>query len=319
MEQEVEKVEDVFCSPFGVAILLALAPIELGILEASCSDLKKALSSTAASKIWVASCCAKARRNRLLLSYDVLATMPIPELKAFFGKIHLARGLLNCGPVSLYEDIELQAVSSVCSQLGSKARSGTTRVIVGRFYFDEEELMAAAAEGEREQEEAHDDFYCYSSEVDFWWPGCRGSGGGATFSATMGCRNGANTLDLCSVIKSLQQSVCLNVDMHLACPSWPGVLTKEGIEVCVDGRCPSFTLLGLDITDEDTQKKLTSPSGVLCVLVVYHSTRKPSPQRLAFDSRVPREAQFVLPVASASSITTVSSINALALTLPRAW
>jgi hypothetical protein len=220
--------------------------------------LRGALSSELASLVWAVSAHLSSRRSRLLLPLHILAEMPLTELKCLLGKIKLARGSLDCGPVPLFESVELHAVSSVCLHTASTAKNRLTRVIVARLRFDTEDMQSSAG---------RESLHCLSSEILFWWPGKIGRRG-TMLTASVVCGKDVNAIEISSAIRPSKQDSLLTIDLHLATPRGAGQVSATDLQVDVNGEFTKFALPGLDVTEECTRRALTSPTGVVCILVV---------------------------------------------------
>lgn len=260
--------KDVISAPFCLAVLSSLTPHELCQLEATCASLRETLSSKTQTAMWAVSAHAVARQYRLELPLGVLSGMPLTELKNTIGILQPARGLLNNDPVQVLKQHELTAVSAACSRAQrDTARDVPLRVVVGRAYFDEEDLIAVAEEDETE-DAPDEELLCFSSDVVFSWPGPEGESD-TTLTASFGLRQGMNILEVTSDSNPPGDEIQLAVDVHIVGPEWPaGQSTIEGFEVEVDGQCcPSATPV-LDVSNEKTRACLSDSDGFLVVMVV---------------------------------------------------
>lgn len=334
-----ERLEDMLCSAFTLPVFFSLLPHELANLEATCRCFKEALNGENATLIWIASAYAASRAHRLVLPVESFARtfegMPLVQIKHTLANMKYARGFLNDGPVPLSTDAEFNAVSNVCTKTAADKvvdPSSAIRVVTGRLTFRQTEMMICLPTFDEEEEEEEDDdndeddedddgemdlkMY-YSNEMNFCWTGRESPCKGTMLVASLGLLNGANVLEISSVIKPLKSPIELSVDVHLVSSLWPEALVAEGIKLRVDGSCSGFEIPQLDISDPSTRKVLMSPKGILCILVVRNL---PDPEVHAHSSR---SAQAETPTrtsqARAPPVTqasTASNLNALSLSFP---
>jgi hypothetical protein len=272
-KQDGSMLNGVFYSHCSLHLFSAFFPQELGNLEASCRTMKDILNGEIGPMTWAASAYGWARQRRLLLPMQELADWTLPNFKSAMGNLRLARGLLNDEPVCISGINEMRSVFAVCSEAAACRDMGlkAPRVIVGRLNFNPDELLVVLEQpDDGEQSEDTEDLLCFSNDIGFWMPAAAAESKGTTLVASMGCRKGANVLEISSVTKPLRQPVPLCVDLHLSNPRLPQPLIAKGIVVNVDGYGEQFEIAGLDITDETTRQVLSSPGGVLCILTVHN-------------------------------------------------
>jgi|Transcript_49849 hypothetical protein len=287
--------QTLLCSPFCISTLGTLALIDLNRLEASCKALRQALHSESALHVWAAAAQIVGRRSRILLPLHILAAMRISSLKSLICQSQLARGSLDCSPVAIVDRVELRAIARICSETALAVYGGQhSRIIVTRFFFDEEDLELAARASEEE-------LFCFSSEASFFWSSS-GQSTGSKLTASLGVRKGSNVLEISSPVKSSKQALSLNADLHLVSPDWPKALSATGIKSKVNSICSRFSISGLDLTNQRMRNILACADGVFCILVLSSGSNTAVPP--------------VLPQATDAASSKISSLNALALELP---
>jgi hypothetical protein len=322
-----ERLEDMICSAFSLPVFFSLLPHELANLEATCRCFNEALNGENATLIWIASAYAASRAHRLLLPVQsfagTFAGRPLAEIKYTLANMKYARGFLNGSPVPLSTGAEFDAVSSICVQAAAQkvaSPNSATRVVAGRLKFRQEDMMGSVPMFTEEEDEGLDDAdpdenkAYFSNDMTFCWTGQGSARKGTMLVASLGFLNGANVLEISSVIKPLKSPIALSVDVHLVSPLWPEGLKAEGIKVRVDGSCSGFDLPELDITDPDTKEFLTSPDGLLCILV-FHNL----PNVVTEVHARPVQAEALHTQITTTAMTqasNASSLNALSLSLP---
>jgi hypothetical protein len=255
---EIAKTEHILCAPFCFAAISALSMVDLAKLESSSRRLREVMHSS----IWASAACSLSRLSHVSLPYDSLAAMPVPKLKIAIRNMLSLQPSLASKAVELYDSVELNSVSHICSQ--ASMHEDVANVVIGRLYFDEEDLLAIK-EGEEGADGA--ELFCFSSEIVFSLPDRAG-----VLSATLGCRRDDNILEVSSVNRSSMQEkmadVSLSFDLHLVSSAWNGACSEAGLSIPSTGGCTKFVSPGFDVTQEQSRRVLASPDGVLCILVV---------------------------------------------------